>query len=50
MIFSSFDLDLDLITFILKLDLDMYLCTKNQVPRSKGSTSQPEQTHTDRQT
>ena len=40
--FYSFDLDLDLdpMTFLLKLDLDiikMYVCTKNEVPILSGS-------------
>ena len=37
MIFSSFDLDIDLMIIILKFDLYMYLCTKNEVPSSNGS-------------
>ena len=38
--FFSYDLDLDPMTLILKLDLDMvkmYLHTKNEVPMSSGS-------------
>ena len=38
--FYSFDLDLDLITFVLKLDLDivkMYACTEYEVPSFSGS-------------
>ena len=33
--FESFDLDLDPMTLVLKLDLDiikMHMCTKNEVP------------------
>ena len=38
--FKSFDLDLDPMTLVLKLDLDiikMYVCTKNEVPTFSGS-------------
>ena len=38
--FWSFDLDLDSMTLILKLDLDsikMHVCTKNEVPTFTGS-------------
>ena len=38
--FYSFDLDLDPMTLVLKLDLDiikMYVCTKNEVPTFSGS-------------
>ena len=38
--FYSFDLDLDPMILVLKLDLDMikmYLCTKNEVPTYSGS-------------
>ena len=38
--FWSFDLDLDRMTLVLKLDLDiikMYVCTKNEVPIFSGS-------------
>ena len=38
--FLSFDLDLDPMTLVLKLDLDiikMYVCTKNEVPIFNGS-------------
>ena len=38
--FQSFDLDLDPMTLVLKLDLDimkMYVCTKNEVPTFSGS-------------
>ena len=40
MMFYSFDLDLDPMTLVLKLDLDMvkmYLHTKNEVPSFSGS-------------
>ena len=40
MMFYSFDLDLDLVTLVLKLDLGMvkmYLHTKNKVPSYSGS-------------
>ena len=38
--FQSFGLDLDPMTLVLKLDLDiikMYVCTKNEVPTFSGS-------------
>ena len=38
--FLSFDLDLNPMTLVLKLDLDMikmYMCTKNEVPTFSGS-------------
>ena len=38
--FWSFDLDLDPITLVLKLDLDiikMYVCTKTEVPTFSSS-------------
>ena len=38
--FYSFDLDLDPVTLVLKLDLDiikMYVCTKNEVPTFSSS-------------
>ena len=37
---QSFDLDLDPMTLVVKLDLDiikMYMCTKNEVPTFRGS-------------
>ena len=40
MTFYSFDLDLDLITLVLKPDLDivkMYVCTENEVPSLSSS-------------
>ena len=40
MMFYSFDLDIDPMTLVLKLDLDMvtmYLHTKNEVPSYSGS-------------
>ena len=40
MMFYSFDLDLDRMTLVLKLDLDMvkmYLHTKNEVPSYSSS-------------
>ena len=54
--FYIFDLDLDPMTLILKLDLDIkmtYLHTKNEVPRSRHSkaiacTDRQTDTHTDR--
>ena len=36
----SFDLDLDLVTLVLKLDIDtvkMYVCTKNEAPTFNDS-------------
>ena len=45
----SYDLDLDLMTLILKLDLDMvkmYLHTKNEVSMLRGSTQTHRQTDT----
>ena len=51
MMFYSFDLDLDPITLILKLDLDMvkmYLQAKNEVLAVEVQKLEPEQT--DRQT
>ena len=41
--FYSFDLDFDLVTLILKLDLDiikMSLCTKNEVPAFRQTDRQ----------
>ena len=38
--FYSFDLDFDLVTFVLILDLDIveiYVCTKNEVYSFSGS-------------
>ena len=51
----SYDLDLDPMNLILKLDLDMvkmYLHTKNEVSMSRGSkqTETQTDTQTDRQT
>ena len=37
---KSFDLDLDPMTLVVNLDLDiikMYMCTKNEVPTFSGS-------------
>ena len=51
---NAFDHDLDPMTLILKLDLDimkMYRHTKNKVSRSKHSKVRAQtDTHTDRQT
>ena len=52
--FYSFDLDLDLMTLVRKLDLDilkMYPCTENEVPsfgRSSGIASTDKHTQIDR--
>ena len=52
--FYSCDLDLDSITLVLKLDLDivkMYISTKNEVPSISGSNVIAlTDTQTDRQT
>ena len=54
MMFYSFDLELDPMTLVLKLDLDMvkmYLHTKNEVPSYSGSkVIAGTDRHTDRQT
>ena len=48
--FYSFDLDFDLVTLILKLDLDiikMSLCTKNEVPTFRQTDRQTHKQQTD---
>ena len=50
---NMFDLDLDSMTLILKLDLDMvkmYLSTEDEVPSYSSSNVLGLNTHTDRQT